>query len=65
MWPLFSIIAGVFYFVSNAMISTVTSEVDGLECIFYLSAGYIFCGATVCVISYTCHAKEDRGIHKI
>ena len=49
-WLPFAIGAAVFFFLANCIISVITAQVDGLTCIFYLSSGAVFCGATHMVI---------------
>jgi hypothetical protein len=43
-WLPFALGAALNFFLGNCIISLITAEVDGLSCIFYLSAGAIFCG---------------------
>ena len=49
-WIPFAIGAALNFFAANAITSTITAEVDGLACIFYLSTGAIFCGACHMII---------------
>ena len=48
------------FFAGNCIISVITAQVDGLTCIFYISAGAVFCGA--CHIIYN-SCKAQTGWH--
>jgi drug/metabolite transporter (DMT)-like permease len=50
LWLPYALGAALNFFAGNAIISSITAEVDGLACIFYLSAGAIFCGASHMII---------------